>query len=255
MNRKLLSVFLAAMICATAVFPAIAATTTYTMIESVSITLKYNDFKAGSSDDEGSVTVILNDAGGHYQLDNSAMSVPQSGWTAGDVPNLRLTLVVTNEDTTRFAYSASRPSGVSVDGGQAHYGELRSSGKKVYYEIHLNEVQENEDDKWEDERDWGTSDTSSGGPGAQGAWLKDPNTGRYWYSNADGTRNVYEWQKIGGVWYFFDETGYRVENKWVKWKGKDYYLGKDGRMYSNERTPDGFWVNKDGSWDGKPKNK
>jgi len=255
MRKRLMGMIITAVMCIMMTVPAFADNTAYIYIESTSITLKYNDFKAGSSDDESCVTITLNDTNGLYELENSAITVPQSGWSAGDIPNLRVTLVVKNEDTTKFAYSASRPSGVSVSGGDAHYGELRSNSKKVYYEIHLSEVQEDESEQWEDERDWNDTTSASGGPGAQGAWLKDPNNGRYWYSNSNGTRTVNNWQKIGGVWYFFDAAGFRVENQWIKWKGKDYYLGAGGRMYNNERTPDGYWVNKDGSWDGKPKNK
>jgi len=256
MSKKLVSLILSIMMCVMAAVPAYAEATTYTMIESVSITLKYQDFKAGSSDDESNVSITLDDANGLYVIDNSYISVPANGWTVGDFPNLCLTLIVNNEDTTRFAYDASRPSGVSVNGGDVHFGELRSDRKKVYYEIYLSAVTEDESEKWDDERDWNNDPGSSGsstGPGMQGAWLKDPNNGRYWYSNANGTRPINAWQKIGGVWYFFDATGFRVENQWVLWKGKYYYLGQNGRMYNNERTPDGYWVDKDGVWDGKPK--
>ena len=40
------------------------------------------------------------------------------------------------------------------------------------------------------------------------------------------------WQQIDGKWYYFEAE-----------------LGKNqGRMYRNERTPDGFYVGADGAW-------
>ena len=37
-------------------------------------------------------------------------------------------------------------------------------------------------------------------------------------------------------------------SKWIKWYNKWYYVGKDGAMYANRRTPDRYWVNADGVW-------
>jgi len=256
MKKRLISIILSAVLCIMTAVPAYAATTAYTYIESVSFSLLYADFQAGSLSNESDVTVQINDANPLYSLDTVAMSVPSNGWSAGDVPNLRVTFVVKNEDTTKFHYSASRPSGVSVGGGEVHYGEVKASSRKVYYEVHLNEVQDNDDEKWEDERDWNTSDDSSSsngpGTGAKGAWLQDPNTKRYWWINANGSRPVNQWLKIGGLWFYFDASGYRVENKWVQTKNAWYYLGPDGAMYTNRRTPDNYWVNQNGAWDGKP---
>jgi glucan-binding YG repeat protein len=45
-----------------------------------------------------------------------------------------------------------------------------------------------------------------------------------------------DWQEIGGKWYYFETKAGSGQ----------------GRMYRNERTPDGFWVGEDGAWDGKP---
>jgi len=175
MGKKLISVILAAVMCIMVAVPAMAEAKTYTMIESVSITLQYNPFKAGSTDDDGVVNVILNNSRGLYQVESTAMVVPAKGWTAGERPDMRITLSVCDEETTRFAYSASRPSGVDIDGGEIHNGALTAQSKKVYYDVYLEEVQENSDDQWPDEQ---PVEGSTGGPATDGAWLKDPATGR-----------------------------------------------------------------------------
>lgn len=87
------------------------------------------------------------------------------------------------------------------------------------------------------------------------------------------------WELVNGRWYAFDEnaalrTGWiydeilghwfyvdpdqGMKTGWHRINGKWYYFhtvsdGTRGRMYSNTRTPDGYYVGKDGSWDGKGK--
>ena len=100
--------------------------------------------------------------------------------------------------------------------------------------------------------------TSQGGPGDVpqeyiGAFLKDPNNGRYWYALPDGTRLYKKWIQIGGKWYYFDELGYMCQNSWLKWQEKWYFVGPEGDMWVNRRTPDGYYVDKNGVWDGKPR--
>lgn len=254
MIKKVSILLLSAVMVAASAFPAFAA---YKTIDSVDISLSYTTFSSGSMDDEGCVDVSLPNANGRYSIDSTKINVPSNGWKAGDQPNFRITLIIEDEENYRFAYSASRPDGVSVDGGDPHYGELKSSGKKVYYEIYLEEVDDNGWEHWDDERsDWGSDDTANGGPGVSntsGAWLFDPNAGRSWYSLSNGTRPVKSWLKIDGVWYYFDEAGYRVDNSWLFWQNGWYYLGPDGGMYTSRLTPDGYYVNEQGLWDGKGK--
>lgn len=234
-----------------------AATKAYTTIDSVSISLSYDAFHEGSTEDEGYVSVSVPDAHGLYDVTSTKISVPTNGWKAGDVPNFRITLTISDEDNYRFSSDASKPDGISVDGGEAHYGQLQSSGRKVYYEIYLYEVGDDDGNYWEsDEHSWNDDDYSGGGPGAastNGAWLKDPTNNRYWYSLSNGTRPVHSWMKIGSLWYYFDNAGYRVDNAWVKWQNGWYYLGGDGAMYTDRRTPDGYYVNSQGLWDGRGK--
>ena len=114
-------------------------------------------------------------------------------------------------------------------------------------------------------------------------WMKDAKG--WWLRFSDGTwpmadrTGAYHWEKINGKWWAFDEMGYaktgwlRDENYggwfymdpehgmqtgWVLLNGAWYYFnpvsdGKRGMMYAGQRTPDGYYVEKNGVWDGRNK--
>ena len=114
-------------------------------------------------------------------------------------------------------------------------------------------------------------------------WMKDAKG--WWLRFSDGTwpmadrTGAYHWEKINGKWWAFDEMGYaktgwlRDENYggwfymdpehgmqtgWVLLNGVWYYFnpisdGKRGIMYAGQRTPDGYYVDKNGVWDGRNK--
>ena len=114
-------------------------------------------------------------------------------------------------------------------------------------------------------------------------WMKDAKG--WWLRFSDGTwpmadrTGAYHWEKINGKWWAFDEMGYaktgwlRDENYggwfymdpehgmqtgWMLLNGVWYYFnpisdGKRGIMYAGQRTPDGYYVDKNGVWDGRSK--
>ena len=89
----------------------------------------------------------------------------------------------------------------------------------------------------------------------------------------------HSWEQINGNWWAFDEAGYAktgwlrdedyggwfymdlergMQTGWVLLDGAWYYFnpisdGKRGIMYAGQRTPDGYYVDKDGVWDGRNK--
>ena len=114
-------------------------------------------------------------------------------------------------------------------------------------------------------------------------WMKDAKGWLLRFSDgtwpmADRT-GAYHWEKINGKWWAFDEMGYaktgwlRDENYggwfymdpehgmqtgWMLLNGAWYYFnpssdGKRGIMYAGQRTPDGYYVDKNGVWDGRSK--
>ena len=129
-------------------------------------------------------------------------------------------------------------------------------------------------------------DTAHGG---SGAWEKDERGWRYKYADgaieighvsAETNQEQVAWQYINGNWWAFGSDGY-LKTGWVldqssnKWYWNDENTGMQkgwqfinnkwyyfstvensldarpyGSMYQNEKTPDGYFVTADGSWDG-----
>lgn len=109
-------------------------------------------------------------------------------------------------------------------------------------------------------------------------WMKDSKGWWLRYSDGSypkGSAGEYHWEKINGRWWAFGADGY-LSTGWIYdtfyqgwfymdanqgmltgWQfidGKWYYLnpvsdGTSGIMYAKKRTPDGWLVKEDGSWD------
>ncbi|MDR3780590.1 MAG: hypothetical protein Q3Y15_06535 [Candidatus Copromonas sp.] len=69
-----------------------------------------------------------------------------------------------------------------------------------------------------------------------GEWKRN-NVG-WWYQESTGAYPTSRWSNIGEKWYYFDNVGYMVHDKWIG----DYYLGSDGAMLTSTVTPDGYRV-------------
>ena len=118
-------------------------------------------------------------------------------------------------------------------------------------------------------------------------WMQDEHG--WWLRFADssypkaekrGTNGIaYAWEQVNGNWWAFDESGYiktgwmRDEDYggwfyldpehgmltgWVLIDGKWYYFhpfsdGRKGILYVGRLTPDGYYVDENGVWDGKEK--
>ena len=86
-------------------------------------------------------------------------------------------------------------------------------------------------------------------PADRGEWRRDER-GWYYQLNVNaGTSYVADsWIKDNGKWYYFDHWGYMYRNAWINYQGSSYYVGADGAMWYNARTPDGYWVDSNGKW-------
>lgn len=71
--------------------------------------------------------------------------------------------------------------------------------------------------------------------------------GGYYFLNPNGDMAV-GWVQDGGRWYHMNWSGKMSFNTWVG----SYYVKNSGAMAVNEYTPDGYWVNGSGAWDGRP---
>ena len=79
---------------------------------------------------------------------------------------------------------------------------------------------------------------------------REINGKQYWF---DENGNMLEgWRQDGsGAWYYLTPgQGALRTNSWLLYKNQWYYLGSDGKMLTDSRTPDGYLVNKEGIWIG-----
>ena len=132
-----------------------------------------------------------------------------------------------------------------------------------------------------------TGETNSFANDGKSHWMLDEHG--WWLRFADNTYPKgsvresggisHSWEHINGNWWAFDETGYAktgwlrdedyggwfymdlehgMQTGWVLLNGAWYYFnpvsdGKRGMMYAGQRTPDGYYVEKNGVWDGRNK--
>ena len=74
------------------------------------------------------------------------------------------------------------------------------------------------------------------------AWV---NNGGSW-SYTSGSRNLTGWQKIDGVWYYFNSSGI-MQTGWQKIGGVWYYMNASGAMQTGWRQIGGVWYLNPGS--------
>ena len=87
-----------------------------------------------------------------------------------------------------------------------------------------------------------------------GVKLKDTVTPDGFYVNADGEKVSYMpgWYKDGDNWRYIQKDGYYKANSWYQdTDGKYYYFNMGAVMVVNTTTPDGYYVDENGVWDGK----
>ena len=82
-----------------------------------------------------------------------------------------------------------------------------------------------------------TTTQSGSNSNISGNWVQSGS--RWWYKHADGSYTTNGWEKINGVWYRFDNSGW-MQTGWVK-DGSWYYLDGSGAMKTG-------WVKDNGSW-------
>ena len=64
----------------------------------------------------------------------------------------------------------------------------------------------------------------------------------YWYIREDGSYPKDQFEKIDGVWYYFDENGYMLAEHWKKHKdGKWYWFDKSGAMATGWKLISNKW--------------
>ena len=72
------------------------------------------------------------------------------------------------------------------------------------------------------------------------------------YERLDGMSDLAGWQKSNGYWYYYDGDG-TMRYGWQYIDGVWYYLSSKGDCLLDTYTPDGYYVDATGAWDGNPK--
>lgn len=89
-------------------------------------------------------------------------------------------------------------------------------------------------------------------------WIKDEETGKWWYKEKDGSYPKNGWKTIDGKDYYFDNDGWLRTDQYIKsanydTNGKLYYVDKDGvwdgKTYKWEKENNKWWLSQvGGSW-------
>lgn len=88
-----------------------------------------------------------------------------------------------------------------------------------------------------------------------GIMLSDTVTPDGYYVNANGERTNYipGWYQDGETWKYIRKNGYLVTNQWMQdTDGKWYYFNMLSAILSDTLTPDGYYVDSSGAWNGAP---
>ena len=86
---------------------------------------------------------------------------------------------------------------------------------------------------------------------ANGVWDGNPSTVKNTTSLGPGVADG--WEPIDTGWKFKQEDGTYLTNSWKQDPdGKWYYLNEDGWMLKDTTTPDGYYVDENGIWNGQP---
>lgn len=81
------------------------------------------------------------------------------------------------------------------------------------------------------------------------AWKLDG--GSWFYLNENGTLALSQFVSgDDGSLYYVNADGQMVENQWINIGGTYYYAGNGGAILKNTTTPDGYYVDSNGVWDG-----
>ena len=88
-----------------------------------------------------------------------------------------------------------------------------------------------------------TTTQSDSNSNFSGSWVQSGS--RWWYKHADGSYKTNGWEKINGVWYRFDNSGW-MQTGWVK-DGSWYYLDGSGAMKTGWLKDNGNWYYLDSS--------
>ena len=191
------------------------------------------------------IKVVFKLNGGYYQIKGSSNKVREDydiitvkGHNLnGEFDDIE---IMKNDDPNKeFAGWKS-----SIDGKTYSYEEV----KKLPYIISV-EGSVDFTAQWKEKKDDSKKDDDSGKNDKKPKYSNEWVDGK-WY-DADGTqtyKGTLAWKNDATGWWIDDGTGWYPTNNWQKIDGVWYFFKPDGYMAANEYY-NGYWFNKDGSWD------
>ncbi len=230
---------------------------------------------------KGNITLIDKDSGKVvYQSHNAVIF---SGLTKDVSDQFLLPLIYSNQFKGDIFVSKQFPAGTYIleMSGEAgspydHLTDTRKRVFKVRKEVTIGNPSTNSNTN--------TTTQSDSNSNFSGSWVQSGS--RWWYKHADGSYKTNGWEKINGVWYRFDNSGWMqtgwvkdgswyylegsgamktgwlkdngswyylqdsgaMKTGWMKVSGKWYYAYSSGALAINTTTPDGYRVNYNGEW-------
>ena len=183
---------------------------------------------------KGNITLIDKNSGKVvYQSHNAVIF---SGLTKDISDQFLLPLIYSNQFKGDIFVSKQFPAGTYIleMSGEAgspydHLTDTRKRVFKVRKEVTIGNPSTNSNTN--------TTTQSDSNSNFSGSWVQSGS--RWWYKHEDGTYTANGWEKINGVWYYFDNAGW-MQTGWVK-DGSWYYLDGSGAMKTG-------WLKDNGSW-------
>lgn len=183
---------------------------------------------------KGNITLIDKNSGKVvYQSHNAVIF---SGLTKDVSDQFLLPLIYSNQFKGDIFVSKQFPAGTYIleMSGEAgspydHLTDTRKRVFKVRKEVTIGNPSTNSNTN--------TTTQSDSNSNFSGSWVQSGS--RWWYKHADGSYTTNGWEKINGVWYRFDNSGW-MQTGWVK-DGSWYYLDGSGAMKTG-------WLKDNGSW-------
>ena len=183
---------------------------------------------------KGNITLIDKDSGKVvYQSHNAVIF---SGLTKDVSDQFLLPLIYSNQFKGDIFVSKQFPAGTYIleMSGEAgspydHLTDTRKRVFKVRKEVTIGNPSTNSNTN--------TTTQSDSNSNFSGSWVQSGS--RWWYKHSDGSYTANGWEKINGVWYRFDNSGW-MQTGWVK-DGSWYYLDGSGAMKTG-------WLKDNGSW-------
>ena len=225
----------------------------------VPVTVKPGTSGSGSSGGSGSSSSGHSSGGsgskGSNVSNDRIYANPDMSVTTGSV---RGTWTLVDEKTHKWTYTTA--SGVMAKNGWMFIGNPYAKdeeGRFSWFKFDTNGIMEfgwikSQNGKW-----YHTHAVSDGNLGIlHRGWYHEPMDGKWYYLDEKTGAMLDGWVSLSGKYYYFTEAPFVSEQTYFQkengfWYYDNHNIRPYGSMYQNELTPDNYFVDHNGVWDGK----